>query len=145
MYNVLTNRIRPLKRRYCGIDPISTARVMSKRVSRLHYGCFVFTLAADPPRITFHSQELNDAVQGESVMCTIQATGTKPLSYLWQWKPVGSEEWQPCPAEWCDGATLTIPSVQKSNEGSYCCIVSNCAGSQTSNPAFIVVGKCSSI
>ena len=118
-------------------------------MSRLHYGCFVFTLAADPPRITFHSQELNDAVQGESVMCTIQATGTKPLSYLWQWKPVeekgGSEEWQLCYPGWCHNGTLAIPSVWKSNEGSYRCIVSNCAGSQTSNPAFVVVGKCSSI
>ena len=127
----------------CWIHTISTARVMSKSVC--HAYIMIFTHAAEPPRITFHPQELNDAVQGESVICTIQATGTKPLSYLWQWKPVGSEEWQPCRAEWCNDGTLTIPSVQKSNEGSYCCIVSNCAGSQTSNPAFIVVGKCSSI
>ena len=76
-------------------------------------------------------------------MFTIQATGTKPLSYLWQWKPVEeeSEEWQPCPAEWCHDGTLTIPSVQKFSEGNYRCIVSNCAGSETSNPAFICVGK----
>jgi len=120
---------------------------MSKSVC--HANIMIFTHAAEPPRITLHPQELNDAVQGESVMCTIQATGTKPLSYLWQWKPVeeegGSEEWQPCPAGWCHDDTLTIPSVWKSNEGNYCCIVSNCAGSETSNPAFIVVGKCNSI
>ena len=78
-------------------------------------------------------------------MCTVQDTGTKPLSYLWQWKQAEeeSEEWQLCPAEWCNDGTLTIPSVQKSNEGSYCCIVSNCADSQTSNAGFITVGKCS--
>ena len=76
-------------------------------------------------------------------MFTVQATGTEPLSYHWQWKPAeeesGSEEWQSCPAEWCDGATLTIPSVQKSNEGWYCCVISNCAGSQASNPAKLEV------
>ena len=105
----------------------------------------IFTHAAEAPRITFHPQELNDAIQGECVMFTIQATGTEPLSYLWQWKQAEeeSEEWQPCPAEWCNDGTLTIPSVQKSSEGSYRCIVSNCAGSETSDPAVIVVGKCS--
>ena len=105
-----------------------------------------YTHAAEPPRIISHPQELKDAGQGKSAKFTVQAAGTELLSYLWQWKPVeesGSEEWQPCPAEWSDGATLTIPSVQKSSEGSYRCIVSNCAGDLTSNPAFIVVGKCS--
>ena len=73
---------------------------------------------------------------------TVQATGTEPLRYNWQWKPTEEEgEWQPCPAEWSDGATLTIPSVQKSNEGSYCCVVSNCAGTVISKPAQLSVGK----
>ena len=77
---------------------------------------------------------------------TVQATGTEPLSYHWQWKPAeeeegGSKEWQPCDTKWSEGATLTIPSVQKSNEGSYCCVISNYAGSQTSNPAELSVGK----
>ena len=98
---------------------------------------------AEPPRITTHPQELKNAVQGKPAKLTIQATGTEPLSYLWQWKPAGeedgSEEWQPCPAEWCDGATLTIPSVQKSNEGSYRCVISNCAGSLASAPAKLEV------
>ena len=78
-------------------------------------------------------------------MFTIQATGTEPLSFHWERKPKKkwgqSGKWQPCPAEWCDGATLTIPSVQKSNEGSYHCVISNDIGSQTSNPANLSVGK----
>ena len=103
------------------------------------------THAAEPPRIISHPQELKYVVQGKPAKFTIQATGTEPLSYLWQWKPAKekSEEWQPCPAGWCDDGTLTIPSVHKFYEGSYRCIASNSAGSQTSNPAFIVVGKCS--
>ena len=79
-------------------------------------------------------------------MFTVEATGTEPLNYQWlHWKSAEeegeSEEWQPCPAKWADGITLTIPSVQKSNEGSYCCVVSNCAGSEASNPAELSVGK----
>ena len=97
---------------------------------------------AEPPRITCHPQELKNAVQGKPAKLTIQATGTEPLSYQWQWKPAEkSVKWQPCPAEWCDGATLTIHSVQKSNEGSYRCVISNCAGSQVSNPVNLSVGK----
>ena len=97
---------------------------------------------AEPPRITTHPQELKNAVQGKPAKLTIQATGTEPLSYQWQWKPAeGSVKWQPCRAGWCDGATLTIPSVQKSNEGSYRCVISNCAGRQASNPVNLSVGK----
>ena len=99
---------------------------------------------AEPPRITTHPQDLKNAVPGKLAKFTIQAIGTEPLNYNWQWKPsaeVGSEEWRTCDAEWCDGATLTIPSVQQSSEGSYCCVVSNCAGSMVSKPAQLSVGK----
>ena len=40
-----------------------------------------------------------------------------------------------------DSSTLTIPSIQMSNEGSYHCTVSNCAGSETSDTATLTVGK----
>ena len=104
-----------------------------------------FPNVAEPPKIITHPQELKIAFQGKPVMFTIQATGTEPLSYHWERKPKKkwsqSGKWQPCPAEWCDGATLTIPSVQKSNEGSYHCVISNDIGSQTSNAANLSVGK----
>ena len=74
---------------------------------------------------------------------TVQATGTEPLNYYWQWNPAkegGSEEWEHCcGVEGCNTAILTISSMQKSNEGSYHCVVSNCAGSQTSKPAQLEV------
>ena len=80
-----------------------------------------------------------DVISGNPVMFTIRATGTEPLSYHWQWKPAkegASEEWQPCSgAEGYDTATLTISSVQKSNRGSYRCVISNCVGCQLSNTA----------
>ena len=101
-----------------------------------------FCLPPESPTITSHPQEMKDAVAGKPVTFTIQATGTYPLSYRWQWKPAGeeglSDEWQPCDAE---STLITIPSVHESNEGSYRCVVSNCAGTQTSEPAKLSIGK----
>ena len=100
--------------------------------------CVLFLHVAEPPRITTHPHDLRVVVRGKPAKFTIQATGTEPLTYQWEWKPAeeegGSEEWQPCDAEWSDGATILIP-MQKFNEGSYRCVVSNCIDSQTSNPA----------
>ena len=99
----------------------------------------------DLPIITTHPQELKDVVDGKPAKFSIQATGSEPLNYKWQWMPIWkdyeSEEWEPCDAKLSTGATLTIPKVEKSNEGNYSCVVSNFAGSQTSNPAKLTVGK----
>ena len=108
---------------------------------------FFFLLAAEPPTVTSHPRELMDAVPGKPVTFTVEATGTEPLSYQWEWEwkaAVGDGKWQLCNPErfpGADSSTLTIPSVQKSNEGSYRCVVSNCAGSLNSNPAKLGLGK----
>ena len=107
----------------------------------------VSVLVVEPPRIISQPQELRDVVEGKSARFSIQATGTEPLNYKWQWKPIGkdcaSKDLEPCRAKWCSGATLTIPNVEKSNEGSYRCVVSNFAGNETSIPANLTVGKSS--
>ena len=99
----------------------------------------------EPPRIITHPQKLKDSIAGNPAKFTIQAIGTEPLNYYWQWKTIEkraeSREWQPCDEGWCDRTTLTIPSVQKLNEGSYCCVISNSAGSQISKVAQLSVGK----
>ena len=83
-----------------------------------------------------------DAVPGKLVVLSIQTTGTEPLSYLWECKTEsGNTGWQSCNVEVANSSTLTIPSVQKSNEGSYHCTVSNCAGSETSECAILTVGE----
>ena len=74
-------------------------------------------------------------------MFTVQVTGTESLIYQWEWQPAENEEWQLCDTQGSDSATLTIPTAQKSNEGSYHCVISNCAGSQISKPAQLSVGK----
>ena len=96
-----------------------------------------------PPQITDHPKSSKDVFPGKPVSFTVQATGTEPLSYQWQRKSEeeegGREDWHPCPIKWCNGATLTIPKVKMSSEGSYCRVVSNYAGKQTSNPARLEV------
>ena len=109
--------------------------------------CFLFLHTADPPCITINPKGLKDAVPGQPVTFTVHATGTEPISYQWRWTLIEfrdkceKEEWQWCDAKRSDGHTLTISSIQKSNEGSYHCVISNCAGSQNSDPAILSVGK----
>ena len=101
---------------------------------------------AEAPRITSHPQDLKDAVPGKPVMFTAESSGTEPLKYQWEWKQaINDDEWQLCDGETfagADSSTLTIPSVQKFNKGSYRCVISNCAGEQTSKPAELSVGEC---
>ena len=55
------------------------------------------------------------------------------MTYQWQWNPGKesvSDDWQPC-----SGANTATLTIQNANEGSYRCVISNCAGSQTSKPA----------
>ena len=99
--------------------------------------------AAEPPKITAYPQELRNAVPGKVVTFTVQATGAEPLSYKWELQ-TGCRVWQLCDVEGFLGAnssTLTIPSVQKSNQGSYRCVVSNIVGTQTTEPVKLSVGK----
>ena len=101
--------------------------------------CCFGSLAADPPRITTDPREIKDAVPGNLVEFSIQATGTEPLNYQWERKIGDANDVERIPG--ANSSTLTISSVQKSNEGSYRCTVSNCAGSETSQCATLTVGK----
>ena len=99
-----------------------------------------FSTPAEPPKITTHPQELKDTVSGKPVSFTVKATGTEPLSYQWQWKPVvegvGSGEWQNLssggPVQGTDTATLTYSSIESCSEGLYRCVVTNTVGEDIS-------------
>ena len=117
-----------------------------KHLSSILYELVLFLHAADPPRVTTQPMGLKDAVPGHPITFTVHVTGTEPMKYQWQWKPAagdeqGGTEWQLCDMELSDGTSLKIPSVQKLNEGSYQCIISNCAGIQVSTEAKLSVGK----
>ena len=75
----------------------------------------------EPPKVTCQPTSLCKVFPGRVVSFTVQATGSRPLSYHWQWKRVeeegSSEKWQPCDAEWSDGTTLTIPSCRSPMKG----------------------------
>ena len=107
--------------------------------------CFLFIYTADLPRITTHPQGLKDAVPGQPVAFTIQAEGMEPLNYQLQQKPRDrSEGWQVCDMErfpGADNSTLIIPRAQTLNEGSCHCTVSNCADSESSDPATLTLGE----
>jgi len=81
---------------------------------------------------------VKNAVPDKPVTFSIQATGTEPLNYQWECKIGDGSDVERIPGT--NSSTLTIPRVQKSNEGSYRCTVSNCAGSETSECATLTVG-----
>ena len=71
---------------------------------------------------------------------TVKATGTQPLSYQWQWKPVvegvHSGEWQNLSSggsvQGAETATLTYRSIESCSEGLYRCVVTNDVGEEIS-------------
>ena len=110
--------------------------------------CFLYNVA-ECPKITTHPQELKCTISGRPVSFTVQATGTEPLNYQWQWKPVVkglcSEEWQNLSsggsAQGADTATLTYPSIEACSEGLYRCVVTNAVGEITSECADHIIGE----
>ena len=84
---------------------------------------------------------------GKPVTFSLKATGTGPLNYQWQWKPEleGEEESEAWQDLTCDGvkfqAGLKLTSVQACDAGYYRCVVSNHAGSETSQCTNLVAGK----
>ena len=92
---------------------------------------------------------MKDVIPQKSASFAIKATGSKPWCYSWEWKPTGTEgegEWQALPTteveryQGADTDTLTIASVQMSDQGSYRCVVRNVAGTKISQPATLTVG-----
>jgi len=86
--------------------------------------------SATPPSIT--TQPSNVTVNpGQSVAFTITASGTAPLTYQWQKNTTNIAG--------ATAATYTITSVASGDAGSYRCVVTNTAGSATSNSATLTV------
>ena len=80
---------------------------------------------------------------------TVQATGTEPLNYQWQWKPVVegviSGEWQNLTSggsvQGVETATLTFTSIESCSEGLYRCVVTNVIGEEISECADHILGE----
>lgn len=87
---------------------------------------------AQPPSITTQPTSQTVAV-GVSATFSVVATGTSPLSY--QWRKDGTN------IAGATSASFTIASVAMSDAGNYTVVVSNSAGSATSNAATLTVNQ----
>ena len=83
--------------------------------------------------------DLNDVVPGSEVSFSVTATGTAPLSYQWQKDGVNLTDGGSITG--ATTATLTITGVMESDEGGYRCVVTNIAGTDTSDSALLTVGE----
>ena len=97
--------------------------------------------AAEPPKITSQPTSQDHVRTEDSVAFSVQATGTE-LVYQWQWKQFGKkgekDGWQNLSRK---GSTFQVVEVQACNAGYYRCVVSNSAGSDTSQCAILTVGE----
>jgi hypothetical protein len=84
------------------------------------------------PTITAHPQSTT-VIVGQAVQFAVTATGTAPFTYQWQ------RNTQNIPT--ATGATYAITSAQLANAGDYRVIVSNAAGSATSQVAKLTVNS----
>ena len=104
-----------------GQPPLSASRAFTVTVTN--------TGAADL-QITRQPQSIDTNAEA-AVEFSVEATGTAPLSYQWQFKGV--------PVGGAVSNTLSLTNVQKIDEGAYTVVVSNAAGSVTSEVATLTV------
>ena len=53
--------------------------------NRFTIGPMVYIFAAKPPKVTSQPMSQSDVLPGKEVAFSVQATGTLPLKYQWQW------------------------------------------------------------
>ncbi|HUG11881.1 MAG TPA: immunoglobulin domain-containing protein [Opitutaceae bacterium] len=83
-----------------------------------------------PPALLSHPVS-RTAVLGSDVTFSVTASGTNPLAF--QWRRDGAS------IAGATSATLALANVQAANAGAYACVVTNVAGSATSNPATLTI------
>ncbi|MBI5384184.1 MAG: immunoglobulin domain-containing protein [Verrucomicrobia bacterium] len=90
-----------------------------------------------PPVITQGPPTNRQAVAGSTVVISVTATGTPPLSY--QWKHDGTNLMNGPHLGGTRTATLTISNVQPPDWGAYSVVVTNAAGARSAN-GFLSLG-----
>ena len=96
-----------------------------------------FFLAVDPPKITQHPESKSVAT-GTSTNFTVEASGDD-LQFQWNkdWKDLrGGNKYRGTNTH-----TLRIKDVQKSDKGSYQCLVKNDVGEKLSQEADLALSK----
>ena len=100
-------------------------------LSRTNNAVYKITFTgSNAPIITTQPQSISVAA-GNPASFTVTASGSQPLSYQWRKNTINIGG--------ATNSTYTIPAVSQSNAGNYSVIVSNSAGSATSNDAVLTV------
>ena len=100
----------------------------------------IFVTAVNPPQVVDHPVDQSRLIPGSTVMFSVTATGTEPLSYSWQKDGVPLADGGGI--QGANESSLTIIRVFEGDEGSYQCLVSNTVGSATSNAAQLTLCRC---
>ena len=93
--------------------------------------------AVDPPMIIEHPQDMFNVTPGTNATFTVVASGLR-LTYTWMYGdggPLSNRRYVTV-----NGA-LTVSIVEQSDTGSYHCLVTNEAGSATSQSANLTLSK----
>ena len=80
------------------------------------------------------------AAYGDTAKFSVRATGSG-LTYQWQYKSPGSSKWKDSGMSTAKSATLWVVSEKARNGQQYRCVVTNEAGSVTSEPATLVTAQ----
>ncbi len=113
---------------------MGTLKLLTRAPSDPNYGEDAYLLVSPedskPPAITAQPQDLT-VTEGQPASFSVSATGTAPLSY--QWQKNGNN------IQGANAAAYNINSASLSDAGDYQVVVSNAAGSATSNSAALTV------
>lgn len=91
------------------------------------------------PTITTQPQDV-EVKENETATFTVKVTGTEPLSYQWQQSTDSGRSWTDI-GDAADATYITVATTTNMNGTQYRCVVSNSAGSVTSNVATLTVNK----
>lgn len=91
------------------------------------------------PTITTQPQDV-EVKENETAAFAVKVTGTEPLSYRWQQSTDSGRSWTDIGGA-TDATYITVATTTNMNGTQYRCVVSNSAGSVTSNVATLTVNK----
>ena len=91
------------------------------------------------PTITTQPQDV-EVKENETATFTVKVTGTEPLSYRWQQSTDSGQSWTDIGGA-TDATYITVATTTNMNGTQYRCVVSNSAGSVTSNVATLTVNE----
>ena len=100
-------------------------------LSRANGSVYKITFTGSTAPVIINQPQSTTVFEGNVASFSVTATGTSPLSYQWRKNAINISG--------ATSSTYVIPSATESDEGNYSVVVSNSAGSVTSNDATLTV------